>query len=291
MKNRIVVLALFIPICFSFVLSDDSAYEASIKEWHKKRVEDLKAEDGWLNLEGLFWLQEGENTIGGSTQNSIVFPSVHSDNFLGKVFLKEGKVTFMATHNATITQKGEPVSEVELFPYNEKPVVLSHQSLRWFIIQRGDKYAIRLRDLEGEGIRNFKGIETFPINKKWRVKARFVPTEGKKLKITDITGQTYEQDSPGKFTFSVQGREYSLEASGTKSNLYIVFGDATNKYETYGGGRFLDVEIPDNKEIIYLDFNKAYNPPCVFTPYATCPIPTKENTLSLAIRAGEKYKG
>lgn len=291
MKNYIKSLGTLVISVLLFSFVDDSPYEATIKSWQQKRIEGLKAEEGWLNLAGLFWLEEGVNTIGGDKSNTIKFPADHSDAFLGKIILKDGKVTYEAASNATVNLGNEPAKNAELFPYKGKPTVLSHKTLRWFIIQRGDKYAIRLRDLEGEFVKNFKGIETFPIDQNWKVKAKFVPTEGKKLKITDITGRTYEQDSPGKLVFTIDGKEYSLEATGTKEHLHFVYGDATNKHETYGAGRFLDAEAPDANGDIYIDFNKSYNPPCAFTPYATCPLPTKENILTVAIKAGEKYHG
>ena len=269
----------------------DNPHEAEIKSWHQKRIESLKAEEGWLNLAGLFWLKEGENTIGGNEKNSIVFPSDHSDAFLGKVILKNGKVTFEAAPQVAVQLGEQAVSSADLFPYQGKPTVLKHKTLRWFIIQRGDKFAIRLRDLEGTYVKAFKGIETFPITTDWKVKAKFIPTEGKKLTILDITGRSYEQASPGKFVFTIDGKEYSLESVGSKERPHFVFGDLTNKHDTYGGGRFLDAPAPDAEGYTYIDFNKAYNPPCAFTPYATCPLPTKENRLQVAIKAGEKYHG
>ncbi|RFS14552.1 DUF1684 domain-containing protein [Emticicia sp. C21] len=291
MNNYIKSLTLLLSfITFSFII--ETPYEVSIKTWHQKRIESLKSEEGWLNLAGLFWLEEGENTIGGDKKNSIVFPANHAEPFIGKVILDKGQVTFQSAPNATVLQANDPVTEARLFPYiSNRPTVLKHKTLRWFIIQRGDKYAIRLRDLEGEFLLGFKGIETFPINESWKLKTKFVPTEGKKLSITDITGRTYEQDSPGKLLFTIDGKEYSLAATGTKEHLHFVFSDATSKHETYGSGRFLDAEAPDAEGNIYLDFNKAYNPPCALTPYATCPLPVKENQLTVAIKAGEKYSG
>lgn len=288
MKNVLTtILILFLFQSFKA----ETPYEVSIKNWQQKRIDGLKGEDGWLNLAGLFWLEEGENTIGGDKKNKLIFPTEHSDAFLGKVILKNGVVSFIANKKAIIKSGNETITKTDIFPYNDKPIVLSHQSLRWFVIKRGDKYAIRLRDLESSILKEFRGIETFPVNRNWRVKATFIPTEGKKLKILDITGRAFEEDSPGKLVFTIEGNEYSLEATDTKDNLHFVFGDATNKHETYGGGRFLDAEKPDADGNIYLDFNKAYNPPCAFTPYATCPLPTKENKLSVAINAGEKYHG
>ncbi len=291
MKKSIIYLASLLMTIVGFAFRSDTSYQEEIKNWHQKRIEDLKKEEGWLNLAGLIWLQEGVNTIGGDAKNTITFPSDHSDAVLGKVILKEGKVSFEAEKNASVYQGEELVSRAELFPYTGKPTVLKHKSLRWFIIQRGDKYAIRLRDLESPYLKNFHGIETFPISEDWKIKAQFVPTVGKKLKITDITGRTYEQESPGKLIFKVNGKEYSLEAVGTKERLHFVFGDLTNKHESYGGGRFLDVPGPDAEGITYIDFNKSYNPPCAFTPFATCPLPTQENKLAVAITAGEKRYG
>lgn len=269
----------------------DTPYEAELKTWHEKRVEDLKKEEGWLNLAGLFWLNEGDNTFGGSDKNIIVFPEEHSKATLGKIILKKGRVSVEAAPGSEIFEGEKPVTNLEIFPYTGKPTVLKHKSLRWFVIQRGDKYAIRLRDLESPYLKEFKGIDTYPISTDWRVKAKFVPTPGKKISITDITGRVSEQDSPGRLLFTVDGKEQSLAATGTTSRLHFVFADQTNKHDTYGGGRFLDAQGPDAEGNTWLDFNKATNPPCAFTPYATCPTPPKENKLTVSITAGEKRYG
>lgn len=283
----------FFLLLLSSVLAfrSDSGYEEEIKSWHEKRVEALKKEDGWLNLAGLFWLNEGVNTFGGSDKNTIVFPSDHSNAQLGKFILNKGKVTLETTAGAQVYEGDKPITKLDIFPYTGKPLVLKHKSLRWFVIQRGDKYAVRLRDLESPYLKEFKGIDTYPISTDWRVKAKFVPTAGKKIAITDITGRVSEQDSPGRLLFTVNGKEYSLDATGTVEHLHFVFADQTNQHETYGGGRFLDAPGPDADGYTYLDFNKATNPPCAFTPYATCPTPPKENKLAVAIAAGEKRYG
>ncbi|QIP16999.1 DUF1684 domain-containing protein [Spirosoma aureum] len=289
MKKQMNWLLLLPLLLLAFTI--DSSYEEEIKLWHAKRVEDLKKEEGWLNLAGLFWLNEGENTFGGSDKNIIVFPADHSDAQLGKIILKKGKVTLETTPGSQIFEGDKPVTSLDIFPYTGKPIVLKHKSLRWFVIQRGDKYAIRLRDLESPYLKEFKGIDTYPISTDWRVKAKFVPTPGKKIAITDITGRVSDQESPGRLLFTVNGKEYSLDATGTTSRLHFVFADQTNKHDTYGGGRFLDAPGPDADGYTYLDFNKATNPPCAFTPYATCPTPPKENKLTVAIAAGEKRYG
>ena len=246
-------------------------------DFYAKREASLKSETGWLNLAGLFWLKEGENNIGGAESNDFVFP--HAEASLGKVILQNNQVIY----------NGQVV-----YPYTgAKPTVISHLSLRWFIIQRGDKYAIRLRDLEGEYLKAFQGIEHFPADPKWKINAKFIPTAGKKVTIIDITGRSYQEDSPGLLEFTIDGKTYRLEAGPgeTKENFFVVFGDATNKTSTYGGGRFMDTKGFNPDGTVTLDFNEAYNPPCAFTPFATCPLPTKENKLPVAIPAGEKNAG
>lgn len=268
---------------------NDTAYEEQIQQWHQKRIESLKAESGWLNLAGLFWLDEGKNTFGGDSKNNVVFPADKSNPFLGEIWLDKGKVILKANPDAAVFNGDEPVTELDIFP-DEKPVTLKHKSLRWFIIKRGDKYAVRLRDLESEYLKGFTGIERYPVQEKWLVKARFEATTGKKVSITDITGRTADQESPGTLVFSVNGKEYRLDAVGSTKNLFIIFADQTNKKETYGAGRFLYTSVEEDGTA-WLDFNKSINPPCAFSPFATCPLPPKQNKLALAVSAGEKRYG
>ncbi|MHA4739442.1 DUF1684 domain-containing protein [Dyadobacter sp. MSC1_007] len=269
--------------------SHDDAYEEQLRQWHEKRIESLKAETGWLNLAGLFWLKEGTNTFGGAEKNDILFPADKSKPFLGEIVLHKDKVTLKAAPDAQIFNGDQQATELDILPEG-KPVTLKHGPLRWFIIKRGDKYAVRLRDLESEFLKGFTGIERYPVQDKWRVKAQFVPTKGRTVSITDITGRTDDQVSPGKLVFTVDGKEYNLDAVGRPENLFIIFADQTNKHETYGSGRFLYSSVePDGTA--WLDFNKAINPPCAFSPYATCPLPPKQNKLTLAVSAGEKRYG
>jgi uncharacterized protein len=267
----------------------DSAYENEIRQWHEKRIESLKAESGWLNLAGLYWLKKGVNTFGSAEENDILFPAEKSRPFMGEVVLEKDKITLKAKPDAQIFLGDQPVTELDLFPEG-KPVTLKHGSLRWFVIKRGDKYAIRLRDLESEFLKGFTGIERYPVQEKWRVKAQFVPTKGRTVSITDITGRTEDQVSPGKLVFKIDGKEYSLDAVGKPENLFLIFADQTNKHETYGSGRFLYSSV-ESDGTAWLDFNKAINPPCAFSPYATCPLPPKQNKLALAVAAGEKRYG
>lgn len=285
-------LTIFLSVAlFSFVtVSDDTDYEKEIKTWHQKRIEGLKKENGWLNLAGLFWLEEGRNSFGSDAENKIVFPKDKSNAFLGDFILSNGEVYVETKADAEVFNENEKVEKLKIFPV-EKNVLLKHKTLRWFVIKRGPKYAIRLRDLESPFLKEFHGIETFKIDQKWNLKAKFVPTEGKKIAILDVTGQTSQQDSPGYLVFSIAGKEYKLDALLEGEEFFIIFGDKTNKKETYGAGRFVYSAKPDADGYTFLDFNKAYNPPCAFTPYATCPLPPKQNLLPIEIKAGEKNYG
>jgi uncharacterized protein (DUF1684 family) len=289
MKRYYFLIGLACVFFLTAFTNSDTAYEAQIKDWHQKRIESLKAESGWLNLAGLFWLKEGTNTFGSDEQNDILFPKEKSNPFLGEINLNKGKITLNAKPGSEVYAGDQPVSELDLFPEG-KPVTLKHQSLRWFVIKRGDKYAIRLRDLESQYLKEFTGIERFPVQEKWRVRARFEPTVGRTVPITDVTGRTENQVSPGTLIFQVDGKEYKLDAVGTPDNLFIIFADQTNKSLTYGAGRFLYASVePDGTA--WLDFNKSINPPCAFSPYATCPLPPKQNKLTVAVTAGEKRYG
>jgi uncharacterized protein (DUF1684 family) len=291
-QTQFSILFLFVSIVlFSFSSeTDDSDYEKEIKSWHKNRVEGLKNENGWLNLAGLFWLEEGRNSFGGNTENKIIFPKDRSKAFLGDIILSKGEVFVETKADAEVFNENEKIEKLKLFP-NDKSIILKHNSLRWFVIKRGERFAIRLRDLESPFLKEFHDIETYKIDPKWKLKAKFIPTEGKKIAILDITGQTSQQDSPGVLVFTILGKEYKLDALAEGEKFFIIFGDKTNKKETYGAGRFVYAAKPDANGFTYLDFNKAYNPPCAFTPYATCPLPPKQNLLPIEIKAGEKNYG
>jgi hypothetical protein len=284
------LLTYFVFLVSFAAFSQKNLYEKEMAAFRQIRIDSLKHENGYLNLSGLFWLKEGENTIGSDPKNDFNFPAEHSDSFLGKIVLNNGVVRFKSSQANQVFSAGQAVSEMIIFQ-DKKVVVLEHKSLRWFIIKRGEKYALRLRDLDGEYVRNFKGITYFPLDPSWRIIAKFVPTKGKQLRITDITGRTFLEDSPGVLHFTKGGKKFTLEAGGTMDEFFIVFGDLTNKKSTYGGGRFLYANAPDKDGNVILDFNKSLNPPCEFTPFATCPLPTKENKMNVEVEAGEKSAG
>ncbi|WP_335967232.1 DUF1684 domain-containing protein [Galbibacter sp. PAP.153] len=276
-----------VPSKVTPIKPSDATYIDSITQWKKQRIASLKAADGWLNLAGLYWLEEGENTIGSEKGNTIVFPSEKAAAHIGTYQLNGGVITFSAAGNVDVKEGSKPVKELQVFPV-EKTITLSHENLKWYVIKRGDRYAIRLRDLDSELSKNFSGVETFPIAKKWRVRAKFQPEPMHTISITDVTDRTSDQDSPGTLYFTIDGKEFHLDVLNEENRFFIVFGDQTNGDQTYHTGRFLYAEKPDADGHTWLDFNKAYNPPCAFTPYATCPLPPKQNVLSVPVTAGEK---
>jgi hypothetical protein len=271
--------------------TDDTTYIKELKAWHQKRIEGLKSENGWLNLAGLFWLQEGKNTFGTDRSNQIVFPKGKGADFIGTFTLDSGVVTVEIDAKAQVEVNKERVEKLKLFP-SDKSIVLQSGSLRWFIIKRGNKYGVRLRDLDGDELKQFTDIQTFPIDKKWVIKAHLEKgTVGKIVEITDVLGNKTPQKSAGTLVFTVNKKVFKLDAVSEGEELFIIFADATSGKETYGAGRFLYANAPDAEGNVLLDFNKAVNPPCAFTAFATCPLPPKQNRLAIGIEAGEKNYG
>jgi uncharacterized protein (DUF1684 family) len=257
-----------------------SSYQAEIARWHREREAGLKAADGWLTLVGLFWLHEGANPFGKDPSGEIVLPDGPAR--AGIFQLEHGKVT--------VTLDGRTR---ELHPDSDSPKdVLKVGRLRLLAIRRGDKLGIRVKDPESPARREFHGIESFPADESYRVTAQWV-AEPHKIPILNVLGQTEDSDCPGYAVFRLQGREFRLypiiEGPGAKE-LFYIFRDETSAKETYGAGRFLYSDMPKNAKVV-LDFNTANNPPCAFTPYATCPLPPPENRLPVRIEAGEKRYG
>ncbi|MEI9921339.1 MAG: DUF1684 domain-containing protein [Bacteroidota bacterium] len=271
-----------------------AAYEAEINAWHAKRIEDVKAPDGWLNLAGLYWLEPGPNTFGSDEKNTIVFPRGKIAERAGYFFVHDNSVTIHVNKDVSITSSGKQVTEQVIFHVDSANTTkLESGSLQWNIIKRDNKLGIRLRDFESEIQKTFKGIERYPVDPDYRVTARLEKSDSiHTINITNILGQTTSQLSPGTLVFTLKGTEYRLDVlEGNKEEFFVIFADSTSGRETYGGGRFLYVKKPAADGLTFVDFNKAYNPPCVFTPYATCPLPPKQNELRVKILAGEKNYG
>lgn len=292
-------LLFIIVVLFAFIgckqkPQADPEYVKQIEKWDQRRIERLKADDGWLNLVGRFWLKPGENTFGTSKDNDIVIESSKLPAHIGSFTFKDSVVTFKAKDGVDVLLNGRPVKEVRMIDDQKKDMtVLQIGSIKFNLIVRDTLYGIRARDLNSELVKNFKGIERFPIDESWNIKARFEPyNPPKEIAVPNVLGQISKEKSPGAVVFDRDGKTYKIDAvdeGGDK--LFLIIADETSGNETYGGGRFLYVNKPDSTGNIDLDFNKAYNPPCVFTKYATCPLPPEQNYLKLKIEAGEKMYG
>jgi hypothetical protein len=266
----------------------DAAYVHSFEKWKADQTADLK--ENWLSLAGLFWLKAGPNTFGSDPASQIVLPKipVHA----GEFDLTGKEVTLKLLPDARATIAGNPVSTAKLDPDTSPQVsYVDMGSLRFHVIVRGERVGIRVRDKDSEAARNFKGMIFFPLDMSYRVMATWAPADGKKIiEIPNVLGDVTAQPAPGVVEFKLNGEELKLTALGgdAKNGLFFVFNDLTAKNDTYPGGRFLDTGPIVNGHV-ELDFNRAYNPPCAVTPYATCPLAPKENRLAIAIPAGEKF--
>ena len=272
-----------------------ASYEQELEQWKAKRLANLKSEDGWLSLIGLFWLKEGENRFGSDPAGEIVLPDGKVPQHAATLRLAAGKVTIEAKPDAKITAKGQPVTTLELKSDEDgEPTVLELGSLSFHVVKRGDRLGLRVKDRENPARAAFKGTDYYPADRKWVVGARFEPYQPpKQVPILNVLGMETEETSPGVLAFEVDGRPYKLEALKEKGEeqFFIIFADQTSGKETYGAGRYLYADPPGADGRVTLDFNRAYSPPCAFTRYATCPLPPAQNRLPLRVQAGERYLG
>jgi uncharacterized protein (DUF1684 family) len=271
------------------------AYAAEIDAWHAARVQRLHSNTGWLTLVGLHDLDKARVNTVGSAPDALVNFSDKAPARVGVLAFADGQWTFTAEREAKVTladSAATPVTTMAVKTDREgAPTMLSCGSLLFYVIEREDLCFLRVKDREAEVLRTFTGIDRFPVDAKWRVTARLEPGEAL-VKVPNKLGQLTDTPSPGVLVFELEGRTFHLTPTGNPGEeLSIIFGDATNTHETYGGGRFLDTDVPAADGTVILDFNKAYNPPCVFTPYATCPLPGARNTLDLPVTAGEHVWG
>ncbi len=289
------VLGVVMCGCVFLIAAQNDDYIAGIEEWHQTRIQRLTQPDSWLSLAGLYWLHEGENTFGSDAANDIRFPK-KAPPFIGVFVLRDGAVSVRINEDVSVTHDGEPVKEAPLkSDMSGEPTILRHGALLWYIIDRDGKMGVRLKDTESENIAAFKGIELFPVDPAWRFEARLDTSNAPDtLNIPTVLGTVSREPCPGALVFEYRGDEYRLYPVGQSGDdsWFLIFADETNGDETYGAGRFLVVPAADENGDTVIDFNKAYNPPCAFTPFATCPLPPSGNRLPFKVTAGEKaYTG
>jgi len=262
-----------------------------IKKWDEARLLALKSATGWVNLAGLFWLKPGENKFGRESVNDLVYDNPEFPSLLGKFIWNDHEVIWETADNQPVSDKGKTVNRIVQFKVDSlQGITLAYKTFRWNIIKRENLVGVRFRDLANPALDKLQEIPRFKISTDWVIPARFEPSMVPTITTTNILGQSYQQPHPGKIYFQVGGKSYSLDVvdEGEPNEYHIVFGDETNGDETYASGRFIDIHKPDASGMTYINFNKAYNPPCAFSEFSTCPIPTKANTLPIKIPSGEK---
>jgi uncharacterized protein (DUF1684 family) len=305
-----VCLTLLLPLLLAAdpaVTLDAKAHAASVETWREGRLKRLRSDEGWLTVAGLFWLKPGANSFGSAADSAIRLPAHSAPARAGVLQLKGDQVTVEPAAGVKLTLAGasgasgatkdQPVGTRLLKPdLPGPPDILALGDLRFFVIVRDGKIGVRLRDLRSPQRAAFKGIEHFPVRPEYRVVARYVPhPAGTTIKVPSVLGGLTSMANPGKVEFQLAGKSLSLDAvleEPTDTQLFLIFKDQTAGKETYGAGRFVytdalpaDLHKPGQ---VVIDFNKAYNPPCALTPYATCPLPPSQNRLKLRIEAGEK---
>ncbi len=278
---------------------DMGAYVKEIEQWQSKRLTRLKAEDGWLTLCGLYWLHEGENSFGTDSANRVIFPQGKSPLVAGSLWVSGEKVHMAARPGVEMKFRDSVVSQLDMISDEEgaaDPTILTLGTLRFYLIKRAGKLGVRVKDSDNPARVNFRGLEYFPTDQRWRFEARFEPyVPPKMMKIATMINTVEDDSCPGALVFTRDGKDYRLDAvveKGSDGQFFLMFSDETAGKETYAVGRQLYAPLPDKDNKVILDFNKAYNWPCVFTEFATCPIPPRQNHLPFRVEAGEKmYSG
>ena len=286
---------MLLPTVLALSLSAAPASEdvaSTTRAWEEGRLKRLQAEDGWLTLVGLGWLKEGANSAGADGKAVVVFPD-GAPKQVGTFTRSGEKVSFQPAAGVSVTRDGQPFTGGAVQSDEEgraKPDILQVGRLRFQLIARGNRIGVRIKDPEARARKEFTGIPTYPPSARWRIVARWEPSNPPvEIAVPNVLGEVERSPSPGAAVFTIDGKEYRLTPvlEEGSPDLFFVFGDQTNRAETYGAGRFLYAD-PAKDGTVVLDFNRAYNPPCAFSAFATCPLPPKQNRLALRVEAGEK---
>ncbi|HMF42958.1 MAG TPA: DUF1684 domain-containing protein [Polyangia bacterium] len=288
-----------VVIAAAGAVAADSAYVHEIEAWQRERLQRLTADGGWLTVAGLVWLKPGPNRFGTDAANDVVLPAGSAPPRAGKFVLEGGRVRVEVEPGVAVTLAGKPVTRAALRSDagGAEPDVLSLGALTMQIIDRGGRLGVRIKDMKNPARARFKGLHYFPIDPRYRIVATFVlHPKPVTLDVPTVLGTVERMPSPGYASFALDAApgaphlrlDAVLEPGETQ--LFFIFRDRTAGKTTYGGGRFLYADPPTNGKVV-IDFNRAYSPPCAFTPHATCPQPPENNRLPVAIEAGEIFAG
>jgi len=276
----------------------ESEWQQQIAAWRAQREKEVSAPNGWLSLAGLEWLKTGINSLGSAPESTVHLPA-SAPAHLGLLTVMGKTVQLLAPQGgfpAGLTANGKPPREGELDTSSSHPTVIDFQGIELVVLVRGDRFVLRIKDANSPTRTAFHGLNWFAPNPDYRVIGRWIPYHPPQTeKIATVIGTTLNMTAPGLVEFLLDGKVYLLEPvleSGDKSKLFFILRDETSQTTTYQAGRFLTTGLPDHglekPGHLVLDFNQLYNPPCAYTPYATCPLPPEKNRLPVAIQAGEK---
>lgn len=277
---------------------NEAQWALELEEWREKRITDLKAERGWLSLTGMDWLKEGANTLGTNASNDIRFQDGSAYDKVGVIYMMADSFLFVADPGAEVFYEGQAITQIKMEPdYTGNQTILSTGTIQLGIIRRSGRFALRTWDKNAETLANFGIIPIYEPDPSWVIPATFHRYDPpRNLILTTLVGTSDDNPNDGYLEFIHEGETYRFDvvASRADTSLFLVFGDLTNKDETYGGGRYMYIDRPDtsaSQSSVIIDFNKAYNPPCAFTAFSTCAFPPEQNKLPFKVLAGEKRYG
>ena len=276
-------------LSFMAFVGVSKAQEGDFEQWKIKRIAELTGEDGWLNLAGLFWMDARSPFLEEVNSTTLGFAEEAGYTTLGKFEFGQDSVWFVGM-NLFMQEKNiiPPSNRTLVFPMEYGSGGVYFKNWKWTFIQRGGNYALRLRDLSHPNLKDFTPTPTFDYNSSFRFQAKLIPRFNQTMDIPNVLGQVISWKVIGLLQFEYKGKDFELLVLDELGKLFVLFSDETSALETYPTGRYLYVNPPDAKGMTVLDFNYAYNPPCAYTEFATCPIPPKSNRLLFAVHAGEK---
>lgn len=288
------IRAILLIVALSIATYGQTSFQTGTKKWRRDHEAEIKAEDGWLSVSGLYWLKEGVTRIGADAkQVDIALPSGSAPPKVGTLELAGGVVTLKVEDGIVVTVNDNPVHDyVMKFDTEKPPDQFRVGSLKLGVIKRGNRYGLRVRNKNSPERLGFRGLKWFPAQQHYRVVATFTPYEQpKEIIIMNVLGDELKMKTPGLLSFTLNGKKFELRPLvEDDKKLFIIFRDLTAGRTTYPAGRFLYADLPKDGKVV-LDFNRAENPPCAFTDFATCPLPPRQNFMKVAINAGEKkYK-
>lgn len=301
LRYTLALLMSLVALGFAADVSAPADWQKKLLAWRAEQAKDLQKPDGWLSLVGLNWLKPGDNSVGAGSGNSIVLKSATAPANLGVVRLGKDSIEMTAPNGGypkgLLVDGKVPQNPQKLTSDNPgKPSRITISTIVVTVIHRGDQYGLRIKDSQAPTRTGFHGLKWYPPDPALRVKAQWVPyNPPHKIKVPTVLGTEVESEVPGRAEFTLNGQKLSLEPiveSPEDKELFFIVRDTTSQEKTYGAGRFLYTDFPSNGLAkpgdLWLDFNRMENPPCAYTPFATCPLPPPQNRLQVALPGGEQ---